>query len=88
MQQGVFARIDDIKSDIRRLEESQSQRMTQLEDRVGKRIDVLDTRVTALEVEDKRLIDRTSRLSAVSGGLGGSVGGALAAGLVELLKRI
>ncbi|MGB4065363.1 MAG: hypothetical protein WBK19_16185 [Azonexus sp.] len=94
MHQGLTARIEDIKGDIRRLEQAQGERMTRIEDNlgqridnletsVGKRIDGLGTRVTNLEAEDKRLIEKTAKLSA----LGGGVGGALAAAAVELIKR-
>ena len=95
MHQGLTARIDDIKSDIRRMELAQSERMDRIEDSlgqridnletsVGKRIDSLGTRVSNLEAEDKRLIEKTAKLSA----LGGGVGGALAAAAVELIKRM
>lgn len=106
MHQGLTARIEDIKSDIRRLEGSQSERMDRIEDglgqridnmessvgkridsletSVGKRIDGLGTRVSNLEAEDKRLIEKTAKLSA----LGGGIGGALAAAAVELIKRM
>jgi hypothetical protein len=95
MHQGLTARIDDIKADIRRMEAAQGERMDRIEDglgkridgleiSVGKRIDGLGARVARLEEEDKRLIDKTARLGAVGGG----VGGALAAGLVELIKRL
>ena len=95
MHQGLTARIEDIKSDIRRMELAQSERMDRIEDSlgqridnletsVGKRIDSLGTRVSNLEAEDKRLIEKTAKLSA----LGGGVGGALAAAAVELIKRM
>lgn len=95
MHSGLTARIEDIKDDIRRLEKAQGERMTRIEenltaqigqvrDDVNKRVDSLGTRVTSLEAEDKRLIEKTAKLSA----LGGGVGGALAAGLVELIKRL
>lgn len=95
MHQGLTARIEDIKADIRRAEAAQSERMDRIEDSlgqridnletsVGKRIDGLGTRVTNLEAEDKRLIEKTAKLSA----LGGGVGGALAAAAVELIKRM
>ena len=95
MHQGLTARIEDIKSDIRRMELAQSERMDRIEDSigqridnletsVGKRIDSLGTRVTNLEAQDKRLIEKTAKLSA----LGGGVGGALAAAAVELIKRM
>lgn len=95
MHQGLTARIEDIKGDIRRLEQAQGERMTRIEenltaqigqvrDDVNKRIDGLGSRVTNLEAEDKRLIEKTAKLSA----LGGGVGGALAAAAVEIIKRL
>lgn len=95
MHQGLTARIDDIKSDIRRLESAQGERMDRIEDSlgkridgleesVGKRIDSLGTRVSNLEAEDKRIIEKVAGLSA----LGGGVGGVLAAAAVELIKRM
>jgi len=95
MHQGLTDRINDIKGDIRRLESAQSERMTRIEenlsaqigqvrDDVNKRIDGLGTRVTNLESEDKRLIEKTAKL----GALGGGIGGALAAGVVEVIKRL
>lgn len=94
MHQGLTARIEDIKADIRRLDTASSERMDRietslgnridnLEQSVGKRIDGLGTRVATLEAEDKRLIEKTAKLSA----LGGGVGGALAAAAVEIIKR-
>lgn len=95
LQQGLTARIEDIRTDIRRIEDAQNERMDRVEtnltsqigqvrEDVNKRIDGLGTRVTNLEAEDKRLIEKTAKLSA----LGGGVGGALAAAAVELIKRI
>lgn len=95
MNRGLTARIEDIRADIRRSEEAQKERIDRvedslgerignLEDSVGKRIDGLGTRVTNLEAEDKRLIEKTAKLSA----LGGGIGGALAAAAVEIIKRI
>ncbi|MDR2188921.1 MAG: hypothetical protein LBE62_12925 [Azonexus sp.] len=95
MHSGLTARIEDIKSDIRRMEAAQSERMDRIEDSlgnridgleesVGKRIDGLGARVTSLEAEDKRLIEKTAKL----GALGGGVGGALAAAAVELVRRL
>jgi septal ring factor EnvC (AmiA/AmiB activator) len=86
MHQGLTARIEDIKGDIRRMEQAQGERMTRIEENltgqiaqvredVNKRIDGLSNRVSNLEAEDKRLIEKTAKL----GTLGGSVGGALAA---------
>lgn len=106
MHTGLTARIEDIKGDIRRLEQAQGERMTRIEENltgqigqvrvdvnkridtleasVGKRIDGLGTRVTTLEAEDKKLIEKTAKLGAIGGG----VGGALAAAAVELIKRL
>lgn len=95
LQTGLTARIEDIRHDIRRIESTQSERLDrvennlsgqidQLREDVNKRIDGLGTRVTNLEAEDKRLIEKVAKLSA----LGGGIGGALAAGLVELIKHI
>lgn len=106
LQQGLTARIEDIRHDIRRIEAAQTERLDHVEENlvhqigqvredvskrietletsVGKRIDGLGTRVSNLEAEDKRLIEKTAKLSA----LGGGVGGALAAAAVELIKRI
>lgn len=106
MHTGLTARIEDIKGDIRRLEQAQSERMTRIEENltgqighvrddvnkridhleagVSKRLDGLGTRVTNLEAEDKKLIEKTAKLGAIGGG----VGGALAAAAVEIIKRI
>ena len=101
MHGALTARIADIRSDIARMETAHAHRMDRIETNVSeqireveanlgkriegldKRIDGLGTRVTALEAEDKKLIEKTAKLSAVGGG----VGGALAAVLVELIKR-
>ncbi len=106
MNQGLTARIEDIRKDIDRLDKASNARMDRIEDNLksqidtqgesmGKRIDGLEktvsekisglgTRVTALESEDKKMIEKVARLSA----FGGGVGGALAAGAVELIKRL
>lgn len=95
LQQGLTARIEDIRQDIRRIEEAQTERLDhveknladqigQLREDVNKQMNSLDNRVTSLEREDKRLIEKTAKLSAVGGG----VGGILAAAAVELIKRI
>ena len=95
LQTGLTARIEDIRHDIRRIEATQSERLDrvennlsgqidQLREDVNKRIDGLGTRVTNLEAEDKRLIEKVAKLSA----LGGGIGGALAAGMVEIIRRI
>lgn len=95
MHQSLTARIEDIKENIRSLEKAQGERMTRIEENltgqinqvredVNKQIDGLGTRVANLEAEDKRLIEKTAKLSA----LGGGVGGALAAAAVEIVKRL
>lgn len=106
LNQGLTTRIEDIRADIRRLDEASSNRMNRIEDNltqqiadqgvvVNKRIDVLEgsvndkfkglgTRVTSLEVEDKKMIEKVAKLSA----LGGGIGGALAAAAVEIIKHI
>lgn len=102
LNQGLTARIEDIRQDIRRIEHAQTERLDRVEnnlvaqidqvredvnkrfDGVSKSFDSLGSRVTNLEAEDKRLIEKTAKLSA----LGGGVGGALAAAAVELIKRL
>lgn len=61
-----------------------NKRIDDLEVNVGDKIKGLGTRVTALENEDKKIIEKVAKLSA----LGGGVGGALAAAAVELIKHI
>lgn len=102
LNQGLTARIEDIRQDIRRIEHAQTERLDRVEnnlvaqidqvredvnkrfDGVSKSFDSLGSRVTNLEAEDKRLIEKTAKLSAVGGG----VGGALAAVAVEIIKRM
>jgi hypothetical protein len=94
MHDGTTARIEDIRNDIRRLELATQGQLQQVETRLSKqiadqgaelnkRVDGLGSRVSNLEAEDKRLIEKTAKL----GALGGGVGGALAAGAVELIKH-
>lgn len=95
MHTGLTARIADIRADIHRMETAHAARMDRIEtnvteqvsaveNRLTTRLDGLGNRVTALEAEDKKLIEKTAKLSAA----GGAVGGALAAAAVELIKRI
>ncbi|MCK9636001.1 MAG: hypothetical protein M0R41_06960 [Methylobacter tundripaludum] len=95
MHQGLTARIEDIKEDIRRLDNASNARMDRIEeslirqiaeqnDATNKRIDGLGSRVFSLENEDKRLIEKIAKFSAVGGG----AGGALVAAAVELIKRL
>lgn len=101
MNVGLTRRIDDIRADIAARDRASKERMDHMEEGlnrridevsgqvhemgggIGKRIDSLGTRVTSLEAEDKRIIEKVAKLSA----LGGGIGGALAAGLVEIIKR-
>ena len=94
MHTGLTARIEDIRKDIHRIEGAQSQRMDRMETafntrlgevetNVSKRIDSMGARVTALEAEDKKLIEKTARLGAIGGG----IGGALSAVAIELIKH-
>lgn len=84
MHQSLNKSIEVIRDDLRRIENNSNERMTRLEDGLSKRIDGMGGRITALEAEDKRLIEKVAGLSA----LGGTVGGALAAAAVELIKRM
>ncbi|MDD2722201.1 MAG: hypothetical protein PHH47_12935 [Gallionella sp.] len=106
LHQGLTARIEDMRADIRRLDQASNDRMNRIEDNlaqqiavqgdalnkridgletnVGDKISGLGTRVAALEDEDKKIIEKVAKLSA----LGGGVGGALAAAAVELIKHI
>lgn len=87
--------IESIRAEIRDQESRYREALQQTEQRVGeridaaiepinKRIDGLSSRVTSLEQEDKRLIEKVARVSAV----GGSISGGLIAGAVELIKHI
>ncbi|MBI1175665.1 MAG: hypothetical protein GC139_10445 [Sideroxydans sp.] len=106
LHQGLTARIEDMRSDIRRMEAAQSDRMDRMEenfgrrvdgvesnlskriddvsDAINKRIDGIGTRVSNLEAEDKKMIEKVATMSAFGGGLGG----ALVTGAIELLKHI
>lgn len=106
LQIGLTSRIEDIRADIRRLDEQSNKRMDRIEDNlskqitdqgevlnkridgleenVGEKIKGLGTRVTSLETEDKKIIEKVARLSAIGGG----VGGAMAAAAVEIIKHI
>lgn len=106
MHQGMTARLEDMRHDIRRIEQTSKEQMNRVEDNlakqiteqgevmnkridgleksVGEKITGLGTRVTALENEDKKIIEKVAKLSAVGGG----VGGALSAAVVEIVKHI
>ena len=87
--------IDAIRNEIREQETRFRDTVAQTEQRlsekidaslepVNKRIDGLSSRVTALEQEDKRLIEKVAKVSAV----GGSISGGLIAGALELIKHL
>jgi t-SNARE complex subunit (syntaxin) len=95
MHQGLTARIEDIKDDIKRLDNASNMRMDRIEeslvrqiheqgDSTNQRIDGLDKRMGDLEKEDKLMIREITKYSF----MGGSTSAALVAGIVELLKRI
>ena len=87
--------IESIRAEIRAQETRFRDTVVQTEQRlsekidpslepVNKRIDGLTTRVSSLEQEDKRLIEKVARVSAV----GGSISGGLIAGAIELVKHL
>lgn len=75
---------DNLAKQITDQGESINKRIDGLETSVNEKFNGLGTRVTALEQEDKKMIEKVAKLSAVGGGLGG----ALAAAAVELIKRM
>lgn len=75
---------DNLAKQITDQGESINKRIDGLETSVNEKFKGLGTRVTALEQEDKKMIEKVAKLSAVGGGLGG----ALAAAAVELIKRM
>jgi hypothetical protein len=84
MHQSLASNLTVIRDEIHRLEDRSNQRLEQLESRLNIRLDNMGGRITALENEDKLMIEKVAKLSA----LGGGVGGALAAAAVEILKRM
>ncbi len=95
MHEGTTARIEDIRRDIARLEQAGNDRMTRTEqalstqireqgEQLNKRIDGIGTRVTNLEAEDKLLIEKVAKVSA----MGGGISGALIAGAIEAFKHL
>lgn len=90
MHQSMTIRIEDIRSEIRRIDRSHSEGMRRLESaisesekRTNKRIDEVCDRVMVLESADKKLSEKVAYLAAGGGG----IGGILAAGIVELIKH-
>ncbi|WP_180131953.1 hypothetical protein [Rhodoferax sp. BLA1] len=95
MHEGTTARIEDIRRDIARLEQAGNERMNRTEQALSTqireqgehfkhRVDGIDKRVKDLEAEDKRLIEKVAKVSA----MGGGISGALIAGAVEAFKHI
>lgn len=82
------ARMDRIEDNLTKQIAAQGEvinkRIDGLEENVNQKFTSLGTRVTSLEQEDKKMIEKVARLSA----FGGGVGGTLAAGAVELIKRL
>lgn len=80
-----LARVEDnLSKQISSQGEVLNKRIDGLEKNVGDKINGLGTRVTALEAEDKKIIEKVASMSA----LGGGVGGALVTAAVEIIKRI
>jgi len=75
---------DNLTKQIADQGEVMNKRIDGLDKNVGEKLSSLGTRVTALENEDKKMIEKVARIS----GIGGGVGGALAAAAVELIKRM
>nr|WP_314710601.1 hypothetical protein [uncultured Comamonas sp.] len=95
MHQGMTLRMDEIRQDMRRMEQAQSDRMNRMEEHVSDQLDAvrrefkegmasMSTRVEKLEEEDKRTITQLAKISAGGGG----IGGALVVAAVEIFKRM
>jgi chromosome segregation ATPase len=87
--------IEGIRAEIREQETRFRETVAQTEQRlseridaslepVNKRIDGLANRVGELEKEDKRLIEKVAKVSAV----GGTISGGLIAGAIEVVKHL
>ncbi|MCQ8116139.1 hypothetical protein [Methylomonas rosea] len=84
MHAAVLASIEHLREDMRRVETSSNARIDRLEDKMTDRLDAVETKIGDLQSEDKRIIEKVAKI----GALGGSAGGALVAGMVEILKRM
>lgn len=86
--EGIRAEIREQESRFRDTVAQTEQRLSEKIDAslepVNKRIDSLSTRVGELEKEDKRLIEKVAKVSAV----GGSISGAMIAGAIELIRHV
>lgn len=81
------ARMDRIEDNLTKQIANQGEvinkRIDGLENNVNQKFTGLGTRVTALENEDKKMIEKVAKMSA----LGGGVGGALVTATVEIIKH-
>jgi len=95
LSENMTTRINDIRDEIRRLERTQTIELNRVESALGTRIDMLDSslgkridslgsRVGKLEDDNKKLIEKTARLSIFSG----ATSAGLVTAIVEVLKRI
>jgi len=95
MHQSMTLRMDEIRQDMRRMEQAQGSRMDKMEAHVSEQLSAvrqevkdnmasMGNRIAKLEEEDKRTIAQVAKLSAGGGG----VGGALVVAAVELAKRV
>lgn len=84
MHAAVIASIEHLREDMRRVETSSNARIDRLEDKMSSRLDSVEDKIGELQSEDKRIIEKVAKI----GALGGGAGGALVAGMVELLKRM
>lgn len=84
MHAAVLASIEHLREDMRRVETSSNARIDRLEDKMTDRLDAVETKIGELQSEDKRIIEKVAKI----GALGGGAGGALVAGMVEILKRM
>ena len=86
--EGIRAEIRDQETRFRETVAQTEQRLSEKIDAslepVNKRIDGLANRVGELEKEDKRLIEKVAKVSAV----GGTISGGLIAGAIEVVKHL
>lgn len=84
MHQSIMSSIEHLREDMRRIETSSNSRIDRLEDKMDDRLDAVETKIGELQSEDKRIIEKVAKI----GALGGGAGGALVAGMIEVLKRM
>lgn len=73
-----------LSNQIREQGEQLNKRIDEQGVQFNKRVDGIGTRVTNLEAEDKRLIEKVATVSA----MGGGISGALIAGAIEAIKHL